>query len=189
MQNLKKRIATYRNGREPRKDIIMKKANATSHFCVDFINHTISGSKASFKKASVGKGEYYEELTTLAANHPNFEMVVKEQQKRTAHAKRTYNGMDFLFMENYIKLVLHDEMIAKEYDAVKEMAKKSGKSVYPFTKKWFLNRFNTEENPFDIDDAKEAITKAQFAEAEKTANAPAMEEGAKNTSNDQAQEH
>lgn len=168
----------------------MKKANATSHFYVDFINHTISGSKASFKKASVGKGEYYEELTTLAANHPNFEMVVKEQQKRTANAKRTYNGMDFLFMENYIKLVLHDEMIAKEYDAVREMAKKSGKSVYPFTKKWFLDKLdklNTEEKPFDINAAKEAITKAQFAEAEKTANAPAMEEDAENTGNDQAQ--
>ena len=134
-------------------------------FTVDFFNKTISGTKTSFNKASKGNGPAYEELTNLISRHPNFELVVKEPKKQSTKAKRTYNGMDFDFMEAYIETRVNADQLMKEYKAVKKMAKDSGMSVYPFTKNWFLGEFDADKEGFDMDEAKKEIAAYRMTKA------------------------
>lgn len=164
----------------------MNTNKTSARFTIDFINHKIVGTKASFDKAGKGEGAIYEELASKIAKHPDFTLEVKEQKKHTTRAKRTYNGMDFDFMKDFISIQKNSEQVMKEYNEVKKMAEDTGRSVYPFTKKWFLDKFSTDEKPFDMETAKEAITNALYAKAEKNANAPATEEATENTSNDLA---
>ena len=134
-------------------------------FSVDFFNSKIIGTKASFNKASKGNGPAYEELTNLMARHPNFKLDIKEPKKHTTKAKRTYNGMDFDFMEAYIETRVNANQIMAEYEAVKQMAKDSGISVYPFTKNWFLGEFAPDGEAFDMDKAKKEIAEFRMAKA------------------------
>ena len=152
----------------------MTKANK-NFFSVDFFNSKITGTKASFNKASKGNGPAYEELTALIARHPDFTLVVKEPKKHTTKAKRTYNGMDFDFMKAYIQTRVNAEQIMAEYEAVKKMAEDSGISVYPFTKKWFLGEFDSNGEGFDMEQAKKEIADYRIAKAVLTATPAANE--------------
>lgn len=138
-------------------------------FTINFIDQTITGTKASFNKAGKGYGPEYEELAEKMANHPGFQMVIKEQKRQITRAKRTYDGMDFSFMEDFIATQVNAEVLKKEYEAVKQKAVDCGTRKYPLTKKWFLGKFSTEEKPFDMKEAKEAITQFRIAQAEKMA--------------------
>ena len=152
----------------------MTKANK-NFFTVNFFDNTISGTKASFNKASKGNGPAYEELTALIARHPDFKLVVKEPKKHTTKAKRTYNGMDFPFMEAYIQTRVNAEQIMAEYEAVKQMAEAANISVYPFTKKWFLGEFDSNGEGFDMEQAKKEIADYRIAKAVLTATPAANE--------------
>ena len=136
------------------------KKNTTSpeRFTIDFISKKLIGTQASFNKASKGTGEIYEELAAKIARHPDFEVAVKEQKKHITKAKRTYDGMDFEFMEAYIATRKIADQLMTEYEAVKAMAKASNTSVYPFTKKWFLGEFDPDGKGFDMKKAKEEIS-------------------------------
>ena len=98
------------------------------------------------------------------AAHSDFELVVKEQKVKTTRAKRTYEGMDYKFMEDYIA-TFEDASMVKEYEAVKKMAEDCGTKVYPLTKKWFLNKFSDMEGGFDMDAAKKDIVNYRIAKA------------------------
>ena len=137
----------------------------TERFTIDFISKKIIGTQASFNKASKGTGEIYEELASKIARHPDFEVAVKEQKKHITKAKRTYDGMDFKFMEAYIATQKIADQLMKEYEAVKKMAKASNTSVYPFTKKWFLGEFDPEKKGFDMKKAIEEISSHRIASA------------------------
>ena len=162
-----------------RKEKIMNTTKSNVRFTINFFEKTIIGTKASFNKAGKGCGPEYEELTAKMAAHPDFKLVVKEQKAKTTKAKKTYEGMDYKFMEAYIA-TFEDATMVKEYEAVKEMAENCGTKAYPLTKKWFLGKFGTEEAPFDMDKAKEqisdyAITQAQAKAATTFAALPKTE--------------
>lgn len=135
-------------------------------FTIDFFKKTITGTKASFDKAGKGFGAEYEELTAKMAAHPDFELRVKEQKVKTTKSKRTYEGMDYKFMEDYIA-TFEDASMVKEYEAVKQMAVDCGTKVYPLTKKWFLGKFSDMEGGFDMEAAKKDIAEFRIAQAEK----------------------
>lgn len=156
------RVATYRKGQEPRKEIAMNTTTSAVRFTIDFINTTITGTQASFNKASKGFGPEYEELTAKMAAHPTFTLTVKEQKHKATSAKKTYEGMDFKFMEDYIA-TFEDATLAHEYESVKEMAKKCGTKTYPLTKKWFLGKFSKMEGGFDMDAARKDIANFRIA--------------------------
>lgn len=161
------RVATYRHGQEPRKEITMNTTTSTDsavRFTIDFFKQTITGTKASFAKAGKGFGPEYEELTVKMAAHPTFTLTVKEQKHKATRAKKTYEGMDFKFMEDYIA-TFEDATLAHEYESVKEMAKKCGTKAYPLTKKWFLGRFSKMEGGFDMDAARKDIANFRIAQA------------------------
>ena len=140
-------------------------AKSVVRFPINFIDHTISGTKASFNKASKGFGPEYEELSAKIAAHPDFTLVVKEQKAKTTKAKRTYEGMDYKFMEDYIA-TFEDDTMVKQYKAVKEMAESCGTKAYPLTKKWFLGKFSDMEGVFDMDAAKKDIADFRIAKAQ-----------------------
>ena len=142
------------------------KTSAAVRFTLDFVNKTIVGTKASFDKAGKGFGAEYEELSAKMTMHPDFSLKFKEQKKQTTRAKRTYEGLDFSFMERYISTEPKAEVLRKEYDAVRAEAKEKTGKEYPLTKKWFLGKFSDENNPFEMEKAKEKISSHIIATAE-----------------------
>ena len=144
---------------------IVASSNSNVRFTLDFFKKTITGTKASFNKANKGFGPEYEELTAKMAAHPDFELRVKEQKTKTTKSKRTYEGMDFKFMEDYIA-TFEDVSLAKEYEAVKQMAEDCGTKAYPLTKKWFLGKFSDMEGGFNMDKAKKDIADFRIAKAQ-----------------------
>jgi hypothetical protein len=99
------------------------------------------------------------------AAHPDFTLVVKEQKTKTTKAKRTYEGMDYKFMEDYIA-TFEDASLMKKYEAVKKMADDCGTKAYPLTKKWFLGEFSDMEGGFDMEAAKKDIANYRIAKAQ-----------------------
>lgn len=140
--------------------------NMNVRFTIDFINKSIIGTKSSFNKAGKGFGAEYEELAAKMAAHPDFKLVEKEQKHKSTKAKRTYDGLDFDFMETYIEIQPASEKLKNEYESVKQMAANCGTSKYPLTKKWFLGKFGTEDQPFDMEQARKAITDYRIQQAE-----------------------
>lgn len=149
-----------------------KNTTPTVRFAIDFPGKKIIGTKASFSKASKGVGPEYEELAAKVAAHPDFELTIKEQEHKINRAKRSYEGLDFKFMENYIATFADAAAWHKKYKAVKQMAKDCGCPTYPLTKKWFLENFGSEEDGFDMAAAKERITNFRIIQAEKLAAEP-----------------
>ena len=144
---------------------IVASSKSAVRFTLNFFDKTITGTKASFNKANKGFGPEYEELTSKMAAHPDFTLVVKEQKTKTTKAKRTYEGMDYKFMEDYIA-TFEDVSLAKEYEAVKQMAEDCGTKAYPLTKKWFLGKFSDMEGGFNMDEAKKDIADFRIAKAQ-----------------------
>ena len=140
--------------------------NMNVRFTIDFINKSIIGTKSSFNKAGKGFGAEYEELAAKMAAHPDFKLVEKEQKHKSTKAKRTYDGLDFDFMEAYIEIQPASEKLKNEYESVKQMAVKCGSSKYPMTKKWFLGKFGTEDQPFDMEQARKEIADYRIQQAE-----------------------
>lgn len=149
--------------------MIMSQTAEKCYFTIDFLKKTIAGTKTSLKKAGKGSGAEYEELITKLSAHPDFKLVVVEPKQKSNKAKTTYKGLDYTFMEAYIATLKNSEAVLADYNAVKKMAETCGTKAYPLTKKWFLNKFSTEENPFDMDKARDTISNHRI----KTAIAPA----------------
>ena len=139
--------------------------SSSVRFTIDFFNKTITGTKASFNKANKGFGPEYEELTTKMAAHPDFELKIKEQKHKSNKAKRSYEGLDFPFMQDYISTFTNANALMAEYEAVKKMADDCSTKAYPLTKKWFLGKFGAEEDGFDMAAAKERISNFRIAQA------------------------
>ena len=138
--------------------------NTTSvRFTINFIDKQIIGTKSSFNKASKGTGAEYEELAAKMAKHPEFELVVKEPKHKSQKAKRTYNGLTEKFMKKFISALDTAEDDMTEYDEAVTFAKKNEYKVYPYMKKWFLDKYGSEEKPFDMETAKTIIHNYEMA--------------------------
>lgn len=108
----------------------MKKAN----IIIDQINKTITISKSFYKKASVYGSDEYGELRIAIVENQSFKIVFKTVEKKT------YHGLSFSRMEEYIKTQTNSKERLIEFEKVKEIAKAKG-SQYPLTKKWFLETY------------------------------------------------
>ena len=149
-----------------RKETTMNTTKNAARFTLNFFDKTITGTKASFNKANKGFGPEYEELTAKMAAHPDFKLVIKEQKAKATKAKRSYEGMDTKFIKDFIATLTNAKEVMAEYDAVQKMAKDCDTKAFPMTKKWFLGKFGTEEEGFDMVAAKERITNFRIAQAE-----------------------
>ena len=125
-------------------------------FSIDFTKETICGSKSALKKASNPASEEYKELTAKMAAHPTFKVVEKEPNNH----KKTYEGLNFKTMRDYISTQPNADELMAEFEAVKKMA--DGK--YGLVKKWFLDTFKD----FKVKEAKKAISDNKLVRAKAT---------------------
>lgn len=101
---------------------------------VNVIERTITISKAYYKKASIYGSSEYKELREVMSENATFKIVFKTIDKKT------YNGLNFERMAEYINTQPNSEANLKEFEAVMKVAEAKG-SKYPLTKKWFLATF------------------------------------------------
>ena len=125
-------------------------------FVIDFVDGKIYGSKTALKKAGQPGTAEYKELTSKMAAHPTFKVCEKEANTK----KKTYEGLDFIVMRNYIQAQENADELMAEFEAVRKIA--NGK--YGFVKKWFLDTFKD----FNIKDAKKAISDKNVVRAKAT---------------------
>jgi len=127
-------------------------------FAVDFANKQIIATEATLNKAKRFGCAEYNELCELMEAHPRFKVVAKTVRRNKS--KQTYKALTFTFIEKYISIQPDKEKIMREYRAIKISAKNLGRSVYPDTKRWFIDRFSSEGKPFDMDEATREIENA-----------------------------
>ena len=131
-----------------------------SHVIINHENQTLIVTKALYKKASiVGSDEYYA-LRRAMNENKEYSIVIKSVDKKT------YRGLSFATMEEYIKTQPDSENRLIEFEVVKEIAK-AKRSQYPLTKKWFLLTYpEFKENNVSKDETATKIAEVK-AEAER----------------------
>ena len=112
--------------------------NTKNLFVIDFSKSSIVASATTLKKARKPESPEYRVLTELLNAHPEFHVVEKEVQKKPG--KKTYKGLTFQTMLDYIRTQTNSEDKIKTYNAVRRIAKVKG-CEYPLTKKWFLKTY------------------------------------------------
>ena len=150
------RVATYRQGQEPKE----RKITMKNLFTVNFAENSIVASKTTLKKASVPNSAEYKALMKLMKKHPSLTITEKEIKK--AEGKKTYEGLNKAFIEKYISIQSNADDLNKQYAKATEMGK------FPLVRKWFLNtfkNFNLEEAKKEIE--QDALRKISAASAEK----------------------
>lgn len=99
---------------------------------INFNNSTIELTKATAKAASVFGSQAYKDLIEARNQFPTFRVVTKE----TARGKSNLKGLNYSFMDNYIRT--HSDSKARLSEFAK--LRKSGISFFEI-KKWFLNTY------------------------------------------------
>ncbi len=127
-----------------------------TNITINAIESTITVSKAFYKKASAYGSTEYEELHKAMLDNPDFEIVFKIVEKKT------YKELTFKVMEDYIRTQPDSDKMLIKFAAVQRIAKAKN-SLYPLTKKWFLNAYPT----YKVNEVSEAEARALEAEAEK----------------------
>ena len=112
--------------------------NTKNLFVIDFPTSSIVASATTLKKARKPESSEYRVLTELLCVHPNFCVIEKDIQKKPG--KKTYKGLTFQTMLDYIQTQTNSEDKIKTYNAVRRIAKVKG-CEYPLTKKWFLKTY------------------------------------------------
>lgn len=106
-----------------------------------FNEQTIKLTRAEAKEASKPATDPYKELVAVTRDYPTFKVVVAEPRKN----KRTdtLKGLNYTFMENYIKINKEEKL--KEFNQLRfnETAQglKSSSISYGEIKQWFLMEF------------------------------------------------
>ena len=106
---------------------------------VNLIEKTIEVSKTFYKKATNPKTAEYRDLRAAMIENPTFDVVLKESDKKS------YNGLDFDRMKEYIETQPNSEANLKKLERVMEIAETKG-AKYPLTKQWFLKTFPEYKN-------------------------------------------
>ena len=103
--------------------------NTKNLFVIDFSTSSIVASATTLKKAHKPESPEYRVLTELLCVHPNFCVIEKDIQKKPG--KKTYKGLTFQTMLDYIRTQTNSEDKIKAYNAVRRIAKV----------KWFLKTY------------------------------------------------
>ena len=131
--------------------------------------NTYTVSKTFYKKASVFGSAEYKELRSAILDNPTAQIVFKTSEKKT------YKALTFKVMETYIKTQPDSEKMLMKFEAVKSIAQAKG-SLYPLTKKWFLNAYPAYKVNEVIEAEAKKLTAELAAEAEEEIAALMMDE-------------
>lgn len=131
---------------------------------INAIENSIIVSKAFYKRASAYGSNEYAALHNAMIENPTAKIVFKTIEKKT------YKALTFKVMEDYIKTQSESDKLLIKFFAVQRIAKTKD-SLYPLTKKWFLNTFpNYKVNAVNESET-EKLTATLEAEAKSEVNA------------------
>lgn len=112
-------------------------------FTLNFVNKSIVGTKSAIARANKCLEPEYSELCALLAKHPTFNVEVKQIDKKKD--KKTYHGLSFQAMKDFIATQENSKMMLAKFEKVMEVAEAKG-AKYPLTKKWFLKNYPNYKN-------------------------------------------
>ena len=110
---------------------------------INHANRTIVMDRTFAKFAVDTRSEEYAHLQQIRRDYPNYQVV--QRRIRTNSEKKTYKGLTYEYMEDYI--MTHgstEERIAnfKDYSEMRIIAECHGKAFrYPVIKSWFLEKY------------------------------------------------
>ena len=143
----------------------MKKANIT----IDHATRTLTVTKAYNKKASVFGSPEYKELRQSINENPGYIIEIKTVEKKS------YRGLSFSRMEEYIKTQPDSEKRLIEFEAVKKIAKAKG-GLYPITKQWFFATYpDFKESSLSEEEINAGIAKVEAIDKAKEESQAKME--------------
>ena len=110
------------------------------------INHTdrlIIMDRTFAKYAADTRSEEYTHLQRVRADYPEYTVIQRQINRKSD--KKTYNGLTYAYMENYIK-THGDEETCKanlaEFEEMKLISQCHSKAYrYPVIKSWFLEKY------------------------------------------------
>ncbi len=115
---------------------------------IDFDNKTIIMDRTFAKKVEDTRSDEYLHLQTVRKDYPDYRVIAR-QIKRNPN-KKTYSGLTYEYMENYILTHGDDAAVQKalaEYRELRLIAKCHGKGKgYPVIKQWFLEKYDEIED-------------------------------------------
>ena len=115
----------------------------TNTLKINHVNHTIIMDRAFARNAVDTRSEEYAHLQMVRRDYPNYQVV--QRHIRTNSNKKTYKGLTYEFMEDYILTHGPEETRIKnykEYTDKRIIAECHGKPFrYPVIKSWFLEKY------------------------------------------------
>ncbi len=149
----------------------------TNTLKINHANHTIVMDRTFAKNAVDTRSEEYAHLQSVRRDYPNYQVV--QRHIRTNNDKKTYKGLTYDYMEDYI-LTHSDEKTRisnfNEYNEMRIIAECHGKAFrYPVIKSWFLDKypeiasFGMEETIVIVEDNKDVSLNVISSESEKKA--------------------
>lgn len=132
----------------------------TKGYKIDYVNNTLTISKAFEDAAAVPYSEEYKLLLQIRADFPNLTVVRKA---RRASATKKYNkNMTYANMEKYMSVFQNAAELLAQFAVVKRQSKLE-KSPYQFVLSWFVKQFpDYQELPNFSDNATNVINLETF---------------------------
>lgn len=158
----------------------MKKINNTIRYIND--NQALV-TKAFEKQARVFNSPEFKLWREYKAMFPEAEMVTKNIKRNTT--KRTYKNLTYANMERFLKVQPNGEKLVKELNEKKEAASIEA-NPYRVVLAWFLKKYDYDKYMmfFENEEAKKK-SEAGKAESENTEEAPASEDAAEITEDEE----
>ena len=115
---------------------------------IDFDNKTIVMDRTFAARVTDTRSDEYLHLQAVRKDYPDYRVITR-QIKRNPD-KKTYRGLTYEYMENYILSHGDDATVQKalaEYRELRLIAKCHGKGKgYPVIKQWFLEKYDEIED-------------------------------------------
>jgi hypothetical protein len=115
---------------------------------IDFDTKTIIMDRTFAKKVKDTRSDEYSHLQNVRKDYPDYRVTTRHIKRNPN--KKTYNGLTYEYMENYILNHGDDEAVQKalaEYRNLRLIAKCHGKGKgYPVIKQWFLEKYDEIED-------------------------------------------
>ena len=110
---------------------------------MDFANNTIVMDRTFAKRSEDTHSDEYRHLQTVRKDYPDYKVVTR--QIRRNPNKKTYSGLTYAWMEDYMLKHGDDAEVQKalsEYRKLRLIGSVQGKGKgYPVIKQWFLERY------------------------------------------------
>ena len=129
---------------------------------LDHHNRTIIMDRTFAKYAANTMSQEYAHLQTVRQDYPEYQVV--QRKIKRSKTKECYRGLNYEYMEDYIKTHVSKEECAKNLAEFKEQKLislcHSTSRRYPTIKKWFLAKY-PEVMEFGMPDVAEEINSAE----------------------------